>query len=387
MPDTVSSGAGGEREHRSSIGTDHSRAGTRGRRRRASAAHSPRVKAGAPPVFAAVDLGTNNCRLLIAKAAPRGMRVIDSYSEVVKLGEGLATTGRLSDTSMDAAVDALKVCAEKISRRGVTSWRCVATQACRQATNGEAFVQRVREDVGLRLDIISPRMEARLSVMGCVNLVDPRKQVALVVDIGGGSTELSWVDIGKLGPRPTPGRKPPISAWTSIPVGVATLSEMYPEREDRAAWYAAMKTKVRECLVEQGAHTRFTQVFQQGRGHIIGTSGTITSLAGVHLRLPHYQRRRVDGLWMPTDNAVALAREMASRDIVERAAVPSIGKDRAKLLVAGCAIIDVLCEIWPAKRIRVADRGLREGILLGLIHHPREAARRPTRPTRDRSAP
>ena len=338
------------------------------------------------PAFAAVDLGTNNCRLLIARPTPhakRGMRVIDSYSDVVKLGEGLASTGRLSERAMDAAVDALKVCAEKIQKRETTAWRCVATQACRQAENGEEFLARVREEVGMKLELISPRIEAKLSVIGCMNLVDTSKQVALVVDIGGGSTELSWVDIRKLGRSPTKNTKPPISAWASLPVGVATLSEMYPEHDDRATWYADMKAHVRRCILEQKCETRFTQAFRQGRGHIIGTSGTITSLAGVHLGLPFYQRKRIDGLWMPTSNAVEIARDLASRDIVGRASVPSIGEDRATLLVAGCAIMDVLCEIWPGERIRVADRGLREGILVGLMS--RHA--KPAKPVRVGRAP
>ena len=332
------------------------------------------------PVYAAVDLGTNNCRLLVAKPTSkgrRGLRIIDSYSDVVKLGDGLATTGRLSDRSMDAAVEALKVCANKIHKRDTTAWRCVATQACRQAENGAEFIKRVRDEVGLRLEVISPKIEARLSVMGCLNLVDPKKDVALVVDIGGGSTELSWVDIRRLKSGRGRTNRPPINAWASLPVGVATLSEMFPEHDNRAAWYKAMKAHVRGCLVEQKCETNFTQVFAAGKGHIIGTSGTITSLAGVYLKLPYYQRRRIDGLWMPTTNAVEIARDMASKNIVERGQVPSIGEDRATLLVAGCAIMDVLCEVWPGERIRVADRGLREGILMGLINTPRSKGRRP----------
>ena len=374
MPDPEPAGAGVARDTRSapSHGDTGQPSTDTGRRTPKNRKSSREAKPH--PVYAAIDLGTNNCRLLIAKPNPRGrrgIRVIDSYSDVVKLGEGLATTGRLSQRSMDAAVEALKVCAEKIHRKNTTSWRCVATQACRQAENGEEFIQRVREEVGLKLDIISPRVEARLSVIGCVNLVDTRKHVALVVDIGGGSTELSWVDIRRIRRGGTGSvNKPPISAWASLPTGVATLSEMFPEHDDRASWYEDMKAHVRKCIVEQSCENHFTQVFRQGKGHIIGTSGTITSLAGVHLKLPYYQRKRVDGLWMPTSSAVEIARDLASRDIVSRASVPSIGEDRAKLLVAGCAIMDVLCELWPSERIRVADRGLREGMLISLMNQP-----------------
>ena len=319
--------------------------------------------------YAALDLGTNNCRLLVARPKDEGFRVIDSYSKVVRLGAGLQSSGRLSDKSMDLAVDAIGVCAKKIKSKNVTRWRCVATQACRAADNCDEFLKRVKDETGISLEIISPRVEARLSVMGCVNLIDISKDVALVIDIGGGSTELSWVDVRKL--RETGGLlkayRPPISAWASLPVGVVTLSERVPEHDDRDKWYEDLKQVVRDTIVEKQAQTRFTNLFKEGRGHLIGTSGTITSLAGIHQKLPYYQRDRVDGSTMPSVKAVEICREMASMPYSERAKEPCIGEDRAKLLVAGCAITDVLCEMWPSEQIRVADRGLREGILMGLM--------------------
>ena len=227
----------------------------------------------------------------------------------------------------------------------------------------------MKAETGVSLEIISPRVEARLAVMGCLNLIDMQKDVVLVVDIGGGSTELSWVDVRRL--RDPEGvirvHRPPISAWASLPVGVVTLSEQIPEHEDRTKWYQDMKDRVRQCIIDAGCETRFVNTFKGGKGHLIGTSGTITSLAGIHLKLPYYQRDKVDGMWMPTQSAVNIARDMASRDFDSRAKEPSIGADRAKLLVAGCAITDVLCEMWPSERVRVADRGLREGMLMGLM--------------------
>ncbi len=330
-----------------------------------------------PRNYAALDLGTNNCRLLIARPFRDGFQVVDSYSKVVRLGKGLSATGRLSDESMALAYDAIGVCARKMKAKNVQRWRCIATQACRQASNGEEFLKEVKQRTGVSLEIISPRVEARLAVMGCLNLIDMNKDVALVVDIGGGSTELSWVDVRRL--RDPQGairvHRPPISAWASLPIGVVTLSEQIPEHEDRAAWYEAMKTRVRECLADAGCETRFLNTFKLGKGHLIGTSGTITSLAGIHLKLPYYQRDKVDGLWLPTDAAVRIAREMASRSLEDRGREPSIGPDRAKLLVAGCAITDVLCEMWPSERIRVADRGLREGMLMGLMQQSQKLDR------------
>ena len=193
--------------------------------------------------------------------------------------------------------------------------------------------------------------------------------MALVIDIGGGSTELSWVDIRRLR---NPNHKvrvhrPPISAWASLPVGVVTLSEMVPEHDDRAVWYEDMKNAVRKAIDDQGCSTRFTNTFKAGKGHLIGTSGTITSLAGIHLKLPYYQRDKVDGITMDSADVINVARDMASKSPQERALEPCIGEDRSRLLVAGCAIVDVLCEGWPSDKIRVADRGLREGMLMGLL--------------------
>lgn len=319
-------------------------------------------------IFAAIDLGTNNCRLLIARETPEGFRVIDSYSKVVRLGQGLAHSGSLAQDSMDAAVEALKVCARKMKSKHVKRWRCVATEACRRADNGLHFLERVKTEAGLSLEVISPRVEARLAVMGCMKLIDKTKDVALVIDIGGGSTELSWVDVRKL--REGEDHKihrPPISAWCSLPLGVVTLSDRVPEHGDRERWYADMRQVVRDEIKAQGAETRFVRAFEEGRGHLIGTSGTITSLAGIHLKLPYYQRDKVDGLWLRSHDAVAVARSMASRSPEDRAKEPCIGADRARMLVAGCAIIDVICEMWPSKMIRVADRGLREGMLIGLM--------------------
>lgn len=346
----------------------------RSRPKRGSGSGRSNTRPGSPS-FAAIDLGTNNCRLLIARDAGETFRIVDSYSRVVRLGQGLAASGKLSDESMDAAVAAIGVCATKMKNRRVKRWRCVATEACRKASNGKEFLSRVKSETGIALEVISPRVESRLAVMGCLNLVDPTKDVSLVVDIGGGSTELSWVDVRKLRDDKANHRlhRPPISAWASLPIGVVTLSEQVPEHEDKTVWYEEMKEFVRKTIVEQGCETRFTNVFQQGRGHLIGTSGTITSLAGIHLKLPYYQRAKVDGLWLRSADAVAVARDMGSRTPAERAKEPCIGEDRAHLLVAGCAITDVLCEMWPSKMIRVADRGLREGMLIGLMQKGQRA--------------
>ena len=214
----------------------------RPRHKRGSGKGAHRSRAQNGKAYAALDLGTNNCRLLIAKDAGESFRIIDSYSRVVRLGQGLAATGKLSDESMDAAVEAIAVCASKMKAKRVKRWRCIATEACRQARNGEAFLKRVKEETGVSLEVISPRVESRLAVVGCMNLVDPTKDVSLVIDIGGGSTELSWVDVRKLRDDTSERRlhRPPISAWASLPIGVVTLSELVPEIEDKTVWYLSL---------------------------------------------------------------------------------------------------------------------------------------------------
>ena len=331
--------------------------------------------------FAALDLGTNNCRLLIARPAPEGFRIVEAYSNIVRLGEGLSQSGRLADHAMDRAVQALKVCAEKIARRRCARVRAVATQACRSAANGEAFINRVREETGIRLQIISPREEAHLAVAGCLNLLDREAHAALVIDVGGGSTELSWVDlqVGRLDmdPRRFAPQHLPIKAWISIPVGVVTLAERFPEDDaDRLGWYRAMVEAMKADIAACREAEVVRPAFDSGRAHLVGTSGAITSLAGIHLGLKRYDRRRVDGLWMSRGDCEATAGRLLGVDVKGRAAEPCIGPERADLVLAGAAILQAVQELWPCERVRVADRGLREGLLMSLMSVQRRRRRR-----------
>lgn len=319
---------------------------------------------GEPTYYAALDLGTNNCRLLIATPAQSGFRVVEAYSRIVRLGEGLSQSGRLSEPAMDRALAALKVAGEKVRRRRVEKFRAIATQACRIAENGRAFVDRVADETGVRLQIISPQEEARLSVTGCLNLLDSRHEAALVVDVGGGSTELSWVDLQAA----VPARPPPVRAWLSVPVGVVTLAERFPEGQAATeTWFRAMVDHVREQIAAFRRADPLKPVFEADRAHLVGTSGAITSLAGLHLDLPRYDRNRVDGIWMSRADCDAAAGRLLALTTAERAAQPCIGPDRADLVLAGAAILQAVQEEWPCNRVRVADRGLREGILLSLM--------------------
>lgn len=318
------------------------------------------------PAFAALDLGTNNCRLLIAEPAHAGFRVVSGFSQIVRLGEGLTRTGRLSDAAIDRAMRALSICAARIAAQPVAAVGCIATQACRAADNGEAFLRRVHDELGLAFEIISPEEEARLAVLGCANLIDPRAEAALVVDIGGGSTELSWVDLR----APRRDGAPIIRAWVSAPMGVVTMSEHWPEQAgaNAADWYESMVADVHAHLCGVfGDDAALRNAMAADRAHIVGTSGTVTSLAGVHLALPRYQRARVDGLWMSADECRAAANQLLALDVAGRASHPCIGAERADLVLAGCAILEAVLRLWPSKRLRVADRGLREGVLMTLM--------------------
>lgn len=347
------------------------------------AARLDAIKTSAPRLqerFAALDLGTNNCRLLIASPRGKGFRVFDAFSRIVRLGEGMSISGALSDAAMERTLDALKVCAEKIERREVTRQRCIATQACRAASNGEEFLSRVFESTGLEFEIITPAEEARLAVTGCADLLDTEAEAGLIFDIGGGSTELSWV-------RPGAG-EPDVAAWTSMPIGVVSLSEKFGGRELSRATYEEIVDWVRLEIAGFGDPAGLRKIFASGGAHYLGTSGTVTSIAGVHLKLPRYRRDAVDGLWLSADEVRDVTESLRAMSYQERADEPCIGVERADLVVCGCAILDALLLEWPATRIRVADRGLREGILVGLAQaHNRDRDRRRNRRRRRNSEP
>ncbi len=310
--------------------------------------------------YAALDLGTNNCRLLIAKPDRDGFKIIDAFSRVVRLGEGLAKSGRISDKAMDRAVDALAICAQKLKRRNVILSRSVATEACRQAVNGVEFIERVRKETGIVLDIIPSEEEARLAVLGCHVLLPKGKGPALIFDIGGGSTELVLVS--------THDAIPEIIEWVSIPWGVVTLTESETIKEDseqaRIKAYDNMRKRVRESFKDFG-----DRLPQSGDFRTLGTSGTITTLASVYLELPYYNRNKVDGIHVPADAMRTISQSLAAKSPYERSLLPCIGEQRSDLVVAGCAILESILDIWPADKLGVADRGIREGILRSLMNN------------------
>lgn len=297
--------------------------------------------------------------------------MIDAFSRVVRLGEGLATSGRLSDAAMDRTLSALAICADKLQRRNVRLARSVATEACRRASNGPAFIERVRRETGIVLDIISAEEEARLAVLGCHILLEAGDGPAVIFDIGGGSTELVLVEAG------TPeARVPRILDWLSVPWGVVSLTDTVGRAEtgeaERMARYAAMRALVGESFAPFAERVRAAARHPDIR--LLGTSGTVTTLASLHLELPHYDRKAVDGLIVPAHAMRAISARLSAMTPTERSQLPCIGNDRADLVVAGCAILEAILDLWPARRLGVADRGIREGILRSLMaaEHRRE---------------
>lgn len=311
-----------------------------------------------PRHYAALDLGTNNCRLLIARPQSNGFAVVDAFSRIVRLGEGLATTGRLSDAAIDRTIEALKICADKLRRRDVALSRSVATEACRRATNGQVLIERAYRETGIALDVISAEEEARLAVLGCHILIEPGDDPALVFDIGGGSTELVLVD--------TRSTVPTVLDWHSAPWGVVSLTEhIGPSTTDQERGQAYLR--MREVVAQAFAPFTLRLPRDLERPRLLGTSGTITTLASVHLGLERYDRSAVDGLIVPADAMRRICSDLAAKSIADRALVPCIGTERADLVVAGCAILETIMDLWPAARVGVADRGIREGILRRLI--------------------
>jgi exopolyphosphatase/guanosine-5'-triphosphate,3'-diphosphate pyrophosphatase len=316
------------------------------------------------PGYAALDLGTNNCRMLVGAPAGSGFRVLDSFSRIVRLGEGLHHSGRLSEAAMERAMTALHSCAARLYRRPVRAIRAIATEACRQASNGPAFLHRVARETGINFDIISPREEAALVMESCMPLLQQCGRRALLFDIGGGSTELVWV-------RMVPGGLPELAGYMSLPVGVVTLADQYGTAGFDPDGFAAMVDGVMERLVAFEQVHRIGQEIRQGGVRLLGTSGTVTTLAGIVLALKQYSRPAVDGVVMTREAASGALAELRAMGREGLAAHPCVGPERADLVLPGCAIFSAIQTLWPAPEVMVADRGLREGVLLRLMRAER----------------
>ncbi|WMS42436.1 Ppx/GppA phosphatase family protein [Acuticoccus sp. MNP-M23] len=332
--------------------------------------------------YAALDLGTNNCRLLIAEARRGGFRVVDGFSRIVRLGEHLSQEGALSEEAMDRAIGALQICASKLANSGVAHARTIATEACRAAANCERFTSRVLDETGLDLEVVDRQTEARLAVAGCAPLVDDDAEGVLLFDIGGGSSEIVWLDLRSRYNLRGTGLVHCIRAWTSLPIGVVSLAERHGGKDVDEKKFAAMVDDVLGLLAKIDSRGVLSEAVSRGGVHLLGTSGTVTTLAGLFLGLKRYDRRQVDGTWLDNRQVDTLIAQLLGMSFDDRVANPCIGADRADLVLAGCAIFEAIRRRWPCERLRVADRGLREGMLMELIERDRLAAQRSRRQRR-----
>ena len=310
-----------------------------------------------PPLLAAVDLGTNNCRLLIASPERDGsLRIVDSFSRIVRLGEGVAQSGTLGEAAMERTVAALKICAQRIRKHRVRHVRAIATEACRQAANVQMLIDRVAEEAGLRLEVVSAAEEAKLAAIGCAPLIGEAYDGALAFDIGGGSTEVIWLrkadDVS-------------LVHFASIPLGVMSLAET------DGGLFSAMREAMLVRFEAVRREMDKKDAFDVARHHLLGTSGTVTTLAGIALGLPRYVRARVDATWHDCAEILSVVELLKALDREGRAKLGCVGEERADLVVPGCAIFSAIHAVWPCTRLRVADRGLREGILRELMKEAR----------------
>ncbi|HEY0354217.1 MAG TPA: Ppx/GppA phosphatase family protein [Enterovirga sp.] len=326
----------------------------------------------APRAYAALDLGTNNCRLLIAEPSYHEFRVVDAFSRIVRLGEGLGLGNQLCDGAIARTLAALRICKSKIAQHGVVRARLVATEACRLASNGMEFVDRIRNELDMPIELIDRQTEATLAVMGCASLAHPKAGSVIIFDIGGGSTEIAWLDGQTGGNVICPSER--IRAWDSLPVGVVTLAERHGG--------VRVTRQIFETMVEEVSGLLLPFALKAGAAaaapnfHLLGTSGTVTTVGGIHLGLTRYDRRRVDGMWLRRSEISAVMSSLLDTDITERAKNPCIGRDRADLVLAGCAILEAIRRAFPAEHLRIADRGLREGILMTMMREDKVWARR-----------
>jgi len=339
-----------------------------------------KTKAGVPELFAALDLGTNSCRMLIARPDGNEFVVIDAFSKVVHLGKGLEEHGTLSRAAINRTIQALHICQKKLKNHGVKNARLVATEACRRASNGKMFIQQVRAKTGLQLEIIQPAEEVRLAAVSCAPHVAPETEQLLIIDIGGGSTELAWIDLTGVRPEERssalrnmkmacaktnkchPGGVQMVD-WLSVPLGVATLNDQFNDVDCDAARFALMSCAFEDAVAEFGRKVDFSDTVARGAFQIIGTSGTVTTVAASFKGLKRYERDLIDGVSMSADEVEQVTQQYLRLGMSGRRKAACIGNDRCELIMSGAAILQGVLRVWPTDKLTVADRGLREGLL------------------------
>lgn len=319
--------------------------------------------------IAAIDLGTNSCRLLVARADESNLKIIDSYSKIIRLGEDIHQTKKLSRQAINRAIDSLAICIQKINKHNVKLLRCVTTEACRQALNAADFIEEVKEKVGIKLEIINPSEEAYLAITGCSSLLSNQASYALAFDIGGGSTELLWM---KVYSAPESDKQIyhniEVIDCISLPFGVVTLSEGYGAHASHPKAYEDTRERILQKLAVFCEKNSILNYVKQNQVQMIGTSGTVTTLAAIFLELTKYERKLIDGFMIETQALIGICRDILAMEEKDRLNHPCIGVERASFIVMGAAILEGIISMWPITSTVIADRGVREGILIDLLH-------------------
>jgi exopolyphosphatase/guanosine-5'-triphosphate,3'-diphosphate pyrophosphatase len=326
------------------------------------------------PIYAALDLGTNNCRLLIAaqrhsSTEEFALNVIDSYSRIVRLGEGVSETGRFSEEAIDRTIEALRQCKRKLEKHSIQAARFIATEACRQASNTPQFLMRVERETGLKIEVISAADEANLAFRGCVSLVKPQPSRALMLDIGGGSTEFMWVEVDDRHKAPStlPVVSHKVLDWFSMPHGVMNLSEKFGGAQFAEVYFEEMVDYLEQQLLKFRRYEEIAEAVKDNQVQLFSTSGTVTTLAAIYLGLPRYERSKIDGITIEVSQLQQAISSILDMRASERFHHPCIGSDRSDYIISGCAIFEALCRLCPVKHITIADRGVREGIIFSLV--------------------
>lgn len=303
---------------------------------------------------ATIDLGSNTVRLLVADVeGPGRWRVVAEHQTVTRLGEGLAATGALGEVPMARTLAVVRDYVARGAALGATETRIVATSAVREAANGSVFAAAVERATGWRVRVVSGEDEARLTLLGVRHGVGPLAGPVVVFDIGGGSTEYILAD----------GEQ--VRATASLRLGVVPLAERYPfpERVDRSRYAALLREVMRQLARELPA-----EILSARPAHLVGTAGTVTTLAALDLGLPRYDAGRVQGHRLSRAAIERLGARLGSLTVGERAALPCLEPGRADLIVPGVAIVMATLDCLGVDGLTVSDSGLREGILAAAAH-------------------
>ena len=304
--------------------------------------------------FAAIDLGSTNCRLVIVDIIEDKYKIICSFSEILNLGRNLSFSNEFNDEIIEKTIEIFKIISQKLKYYNVLSYRCVATEACRQSINSDELVKRIHERTNIEIEIIPSKEEARLCLKSCLNHNVNLNDFNLVFDIGGGSTEIIIFDSIYSNKD---------FDFLSIPIGVINFSEKV----------SLFKTeKVLGQLEKQMMFFSKKKKIHNEPISIIGSCGTVTTLCAIHLKLNYYQKSLVDNTLLEIEDLKQTCNFVKRLSSEEKEKHPCIGPQRINLLDNGILILEKILESWPVKRILVSDRGLREGIILDQIKFKRK---------------